>query len=454
MRFLYSLITILFVTVAHAEDATFHEFRLDNGLRVVVAPMPNSPAISHNLLFFAGAADDALGSSGVAHYLEHVLFKGTPDVPEGEYSKIIERLGGEYNAFTSADMTGYYVTIAKQNIEKVMELEADRMQNLQPSAESWTKEREVVLEERRLRTDNNPGALLSEAMNVALFRHHPYRIPIIGWAHEISQLGEVSARAFLSKHYTPHNAVLILVGDITQDTAKKLTEKYYGKWNGAPKPSRNWVQEPVRQVSQTVTLRHETVTVPRLSYAYVAPSLGTAGNPNEIMPLLLAEELLGNPRTGVLYETLVKEKKLATDVSVSYSPFSIGPSQMRIGLVPAKDVSLDDLEAAYKQVVAAFVDDKIFKDAVEARRTVQRAKNQMQAETIFAQDSVQGMGFILAQLVMIGQSPEWFNRWSEYVEAVEYPQIIASVKDTLNHEIAVKGYLLPELKPAQEKNDE
>ena len=455
MRIILAILTIFFAAPLNAEDVQFHEFKLENGLRVVVAPMPNSPAISHNLLFYAGAADDALGSSGVAHYLEHILFKGTPNIPEGEYSNIIERLGGQYNAFTSADMTGYYVTIAKEHIEKVMELEADRMQHLQPASTAWSKEREVVLEERRLRTDNNPAALLSEAMNAALFRHHPYRIPIIGWAHEISQLGEVSARVFLSKHYTPHNAVLILVGDIDKDKANSLAETYYGSWNGAPKPARQWVQEPIRQVSQTVTLHHETVTVPRLTYAYAAPSLGTAGNPNEIMPLLLAEELLGNPRTGILYEALVKERKLATDVSVSYSPFSIGPSQIRIGLVPAENTELKTLDAAYQDVITQFTDGTVFKDAVEARRTLQRAKNQMQAETIFAQDSVQGMGFIIAQLVMIGQSPEWFNQWSNYVNGVTYDQVVASVRDTLNHESAVKGHLLPAKKEdAQEADDE
>jgi zinc protease len=443
MRILFAVIIALLSLPLHAKDVVFHEFKLENGLRVVVAPMPNSPAISHNLLFFAGSADDALGSSGVAHYLEHVLFKGTPTVPEGEYSKIIERLGGDYNAFTSTDMTGYYVTIGKQHIAKVMELEADRMQHLAPSQEAYSKEREVVLEERRLRTDNNPAALLYEAMNVALYRHHPYRIPIIGWSHEINQLGEVPAKAFLAKHYTPANAVLVLVGDVSKEQAETLTKKHYGAWNGAPKPARQWTSEPVRQVSQTVSLHHETVTVPKINIAYIAPSLATAGNPNEVMPLLLAEELLGNPRTGILYERLVKQQKLATEVSISYSPFSLGMSQVNVSLVPAQNVALDALKTAYEQVIADVVAEKIFKDDVEVRRVMQRAKNQMKAETIFAQDSVQGMGFILAQLIMIGQSPEWFNHWSGYVDAVTYPQIIASVKDTIIPDYAVTGYLLP-----------
>lgn len=420
-----------------AADITIEDFTLDNGLRVVVAPNHSAPAISHTLLIGAGAADDALGASGVAHYLEHLMFKGTPTVPEGEYSKRIELLGGQYNAFTGADMTGYYVSIAAQHIEKVMELEADRMQNLAPKQEAYAKERDVVLEERRLRTDNNPSALLREAMNAAFFRHHPYRIPIIGWAHEIALLDEVPARQFLQRYYTPNNAVLLLVGDITPKAAKKLAKQYYGTWHGAPKPSRDWVSEPPRQVSESLTLRHENVTVPRMTRSYLAPSIGTATNDNEFMPLILAESLLGNQRTGVLYRALVEEQKLATNISLHYSAFGIGPSQFRVRITPAKGVTFGQVEAAYQQVIEMFIAEPLDTKALE------RARNQLKADTIFARDSVQGMGFILAQIVTIGREPEWFNRWSELVDAVSPKQITEAVKMTLNDDVAVTGYLLP-----------
>jgi zinc protease len=428
-----------FNQVYAAKPVPIATFTLKNGLTVVVASLHRAPVISHNIMIYAGAADDPLGHSGVAHFLEHMLFKGTPTFPEGSYSKEIERMGGQYNAFTSADMTGYYVTVAKEHISKVMELEADRMMNLAPKSTLYQTERDVVIEERRMRTDNSPAALLGEALNAALFRHHPYGTPIIGWAHEIALLDETSAQAFLRRFYTPSNAALILVGDITEAEARTLAQRYYGAWEGKPKQPRKWVSEPPRIASDTVVLRHPTVQQPQWTRSYLAPSLGEPKNDNtpHIMPLLIAEEVLGNARTGVLYRSLVEDKEMATSVSVSYNPFSIGAGTLDVSITPVAGVSMWKLKKTYEKVIDDFIANKIDKN------TMQRARNQMKASSIFARDSMQGMAFILSQLVMIGMKPEWFNEWESLVDAVTPVQVTSAVQAVFKDDVAVTGILLP-----------
>ncbi len=448
MRRLFLLIAAL-VGLTSLQDASagaaleVHEFSLENGLQVVVVPIHRSHVVSHNLLIHAGASDDPLGHSGVAHFLEHMQFKGTPTHPEGEYSRQVERLGGQYNAFTTADMTGYYVTIAKEHLPDIMNLEADRMMHLAPAADSYITERDVVLEERRMRTDNIPASLLSEAVEAALFRHHPYGTPIIGWAHEMVKLDEVAAKAFLKQYYTPHNVVLLLVGDIDEAEAKTLATTYYGPWKGEKAPARNWVSEPPRITSEVVTLRHPTVNVREWERTYIAPSFGADGKETaaRIMPLVLAEEILGHPRTGVLYRELVEKRKVATAVSIGYNPYMIGPGTLEVGITPAEGVSLYQLAKAYVQTMQAFE-----KSTIDAK-VMERARNQLKASTIFARDSIQGMASILSQLVMIGLPPEWFNRWPELVDAVTPEQVTQAVRQTCTDRTAVTGVLLPSKTP-------
>jgi zinc protease len=445
-RSVSGIVLVVWLFCASALAATpvpIHEFTLKNGLRVVVVSLHRSPVVSHNLMIAAGAADDPSGASGVAHFLEHMMFKGTPTVPEGQYTARIEKMGGQFNAFTSADMTGYYVTIAKEHLSEVMALEADRMIHLAPKRESYLTEREVILEERRMRTDNVPAALLGEAMNAATFPHHPYGTPIIGWAHEMKILSQVHVEAFKAKHYVPANAVLVLVGDVTEAEAKKLAEAHYGEWVGGAQQARNWVLDPPRITSKAVTLRDANVRVPTWMRCYVAPSFGANRDLAEsrIMPLILAEEILGNARTGVLYTELVEKRKVATDVSVSYNPYMLGEGTFDISITPAAGVSMRAFAKAYAEVMQSFTT-----STIEAK-ALMRARNQLKAATILARDSIQGMGFIFAQLVMIGLPPEWFNTWEARVDTVTPAHITDAVAATLQDDKAVTGYLLPPKKP-------
>ena len=191
------------------------EFKLANGLRVVVVPDHRSPVVTHYVWYRAGSADEPSGVSGVAHFLEHLMFKSTDKIASGEFSRIVSRLGGQDNAFTTHDMTGYFQRISKDHLKKVMEMEADRMQNLRLTEKEVLTEREVILEERRTRTENNPSSILSEQMSASLYQNHPYRIPIIGWMHEMAKLSREDALAFYKEFYAPNNAIVVVAGDVS-----------------------------------------------------------------------------------------------------------------------------------------------------------------------------------------------------------------------------------------------
>jgi zinc protease len=239
-------------------------FTLSNGLTVVVLTNDRLPVVSQMVWYKVGAADDPSGKSGLAHFLEHLMFRGTGDIAPGEFSRIVSRNGGVDNAFTSADTTAYYQTVAADRLELVMKLEADRMTNLALDEKEVLPERQVIIEERRSRTENNPGALLREQMNAAMFLNHPYRIPIIGWRQEMETLSREDALAFYKRHYAPNNAILIISGDVTIERVRELAEKYYGAIKPASVPPRVRAPEPPQIAARRVTLESDRVRDPRV----------------------------------------------------------------------------------------------------------------------------------------------------------------------------------------------
>ncbi|MBM3570646.1 MAG: insulinase family protein, partial [Alphaproteobacteria bacterium] len=241
------------------------EFRLANGLTVVTVEDRRAPVVTQILVYRVGAADEPPGKSGIAHFLEHLMFKGTASVPEGGFSKEVARRGGRENAFTSSDYTGYHQTVAKPHLETMMRLEADRMANLRLSEEVVAAERLVVLEERRQTTDNRPAALLSEQVSAASFLNHPYRNPVVGWEHEIRGLGRDDALAFYRAHYAPGNAVLVLAGDIAPEEARVLAERHYGPIPARAVAPRIRPQEPPQRAQRRVVMEHERALQPRWS---------------------------------------------------------------------------------------------------------------------------------------------------------------------------------------------
>lgn len=419
------------------------EFTLKNGMHVVLYHNARLPLVTHMLWYKVGAADDYPGRSGLAHYNEHMMFQGTQTTESGEFMKTISRLGGKTNAFTSRDATAYFVTIAKEQLPLVMKLEADRMINLAPTPEHFAKERDVIIEERRMRIDNQPEALLGEEMQALLYRNHPYRVPTIGWMQEMQGLKREDVLAFHKQFYHPSNAVLVVVGDVTRKDLEKLAEQYYGPLPTLKPYVRNWAQEPEQRGARHTELRHVNVREPQFSRIYDAPTIN-GKDKDAVIPGAILAQVLGGGSSSRLYQSLVVQQKIATDVNVGYDGFSVGPGQFEVYAHPSKGVTLLQLEAA--------IDKELAQAAITPPTAdeLARAKTLLKAETIFARDGTEGMARTLGMLITTGLAPSYFSQWPELVEAVTAEQVAQSAKLMLQPVQSVTGYLLPQ-EPAQKE---
>ncbi|MGE0754728.1 MAG: M16 family metallopeptidase [Alphaproteobacteria bacterium] len=430
-------VMLLFPAAARAtEKIPVEQFKLGNGMEVIVLPNHRVPAISHMLWFRVGSADDPEGKSGLAHFLEHMMFKGTDAYKAGEFSDIIARHGGDQNAFTSYDSTGYYVNIAKEHLPLVMKLEAARLRGLKLEEGETEKEREVIIEERRQRIENSPEALLDEEVNAALFRHHPYGIPVIGWMHEMQGLNREDVLDFHKKYYHAGNAVLIVSGDITAAELKPLAERSYGTLPKAETPLRNWVSEPPQRAPRQVELRHENVKQEQWLRRYIAPSFGS-GKEADVLPAFLLSQVLGGGKTSILYQALVVEQKLASQVDTSYNGIGLGPADFTITVIPEKNVSFEQIENAVDAQLA-----RIKQDGFSAE-DIGRAKTLLKAESVYARDGLSSMARIMGWIRMAGKNPDYFVRWQELIDAVQASQMQAVAHSILIPEASVTGHLLP-----------
>src|SRR6188474_3322289 len=289
------------------------DFILGNGLELVVIPDHRAPVVTHMIWYKVGAADETPGKSGLAHFLEHLMFKGTAKNPSGRFSQVVATIGGQENAFTSADYTGYFQRVPRDKLKSMMEFEADRMTGLELTDDVVRPELKVVLEEQNMRVANNPGARLGAQMDAALYLNHPYGRPVIGWRHEIEQLDREGALEFYRRFYAPNNAILVVAGDVTADEVRTLAEETYGKIPrfGEIKP-RLRPQEPVQQAARTVTLADPRVTQPNVSRYYLVPSSSRA-RPGESEALDVLAHILGRGANSRLYQKLVEEKNIAVN---------------------------------------------------------------------------------------------------------------------------------------------
>lgn len=412
-------------------------FTLANGLEVIVIPNHRVPAVSHMIWYRVGAADDPPEKSGLAHFHEHMMYQGTTRIPPGQYAELIAAAGGEQNAFTGADATAYYITIAKEQLPLAMMLEADRMGTLVVPGNMAIKEKEIIIEERRMRIENNPAAMLYEQMNASLFRNHPYRLPVIGWMHEMEGLNKVDVMRFHTAWHHPNNAVLILSGDITAKEAEPLVRQYYGGLPRAAVPARRWASEPPQNTARRVVMHHPNVKQPMWARSYMTSSLGY-GVKEQGLPTLLLSQLLGGGKTSALYRSLVVDKKLASDVSTGYDVFTIGPSRFEISATPAAGVSMEQIEKAVEEELARAASGEF------AAADIIRAKTLLKAESVYARDGLSSMARIMGWIRMTGLSYDYFQEWPKLVEAVTPAQIKAAAIATLRPEQSVTGELLPE----------
>src|SRR6187402_1899446 len=290
------------VAAAESGSAQVADYKLANGLELVVIPDHRAPVVTHMIWYKVGSADETAGKSGLAHFLEHLMFKGTDKNPSGRFSQVVATIGGQENAFTSADYTGYFQRVPRDQLKAMMEFEADRMTGLELTDDVVRPELNVVLEEQNMRVANNPAARLGEQMDAALYLNHPYGRPVIGWRHEIEQLDREGALEFYRRFYAPNNAILVVAGDVTAAEVRTMAEETYGKVpRFAEIKPRLRPQEPVQQAARTVTLADPRVTQPSISRYYLAPS-SLKARPGESEALDVLAHILGRGSNSRLYQ--------------------------------------------------------------------------------------------------------------------------------------------------------
>lgn len=409
-------------------------FTLDNGLQVVVIPDHRSPVVTHMVWYRAGAADEAAGESGAAHFLEHLMFKGTEAHPDG-FSSVVTSLGGQENAFTSQDYTAYFQQIAKDHLGRMMELEADRMAHLSLEPEEVARELDVVLEERRMRVDNDPSSLLGEAFDATLHVNSPYGDPVIGWPKEVSALNREAAYAFYDRFYTPENAVVVIAGDVTPNEVKTLAEKTYGevKSRAEVKP-RVRSATPALNALRTVRYDDPRVGQPSLRHGWVVPSYATA-EPGQAEALDVLSQILGGGSTSRLYDTLVRTDGLASSVGSYYQGNALDPDTFMVYAVPRDGVAFPAIEAAIGKTIEDIAQNGV------SDEELQRAKRALVAGALFAQDSQQRLARIFGLALTTGQTIEDVQTWPSRIAAVTAEQVQAAARTYLPADQGVTGYL-------------
>ncbi len=411
------------------------QFMLGNGMQVILIEDHRAPVVHHMVWYRVGAADEAPGVSGVAHYLEHLMFKGTPNMLPGEFSKTVAREGGRDNAFTSSDYTGYFQTIARDRLELVMSMEADRMSALEPREADAKPELQVVIEERLSRTDNNPGALFGEQLDAAQYLSHPYGRPVIGWPSELQRLTLNDAMTFYRSHYAPNNAILIVAGDVRPNELKALAEKYYGLVPMRPIPPRFRPQEPNQLAARRLSMADARVVQPSMRRSYLAPSR-SAGEKQHAVPLAVLSEILNAP-TGRLHKLLVEGDGPAVSAGAWYSSMSLDQSTFGFSASPKQGRRLDEVEAALDRVIADLLLNGVTQDEMR------RARTGMLAETIYARDSLSGAARIFGVALTSGLTVEDVEAWPKLVDAVTAEQVLNAARHVFDLRRSVTGHLLP-----------
>jgi zinc protease len=428
-----------FAAVARGEAASgpdIAHFSLNNGLEVVVIPDHRTPVVTHMVWYKVGAADETPGKTGLAHFLEHLMFKGTRMNPQGLFSQTVATIGGQENAFTASDYTGYFQRVAREHLKTVMEFESDRMTGLVLTDEVVRPELNVVLEEQNMRVANNPGARLTEQMEAALYLNHPYGKPIIGWRQEIEGLTREDALAFYRRFYTPNNAVLVVAGDVTAEEVKALAQETYGKVERVTDIApRVRPKEPEQEAPRTVTLADPRVTQPTVSRYYLVPSYSSA-KPGESEALDVLTRILGRGSNSRLYQTLVVDKGIAINAGAGYSGTALDYSQLNVFGSPKPGVTLSQVEEGIDAVIAEFIEKGVTAEELD------RAKSRMIADTVYAQDNQSTMARWYGAALTTGGTIEQVINWPDRIRKVTADDVREAARRWIDKRRSVTGYLV------------
>ncbi len=422
------------------------DFTLANGLEVVVIPDHRTPVVTHMVWYKVGSADETPGKSGLAHFLEHLMFKGTAKNPAGRFSQVVATIGGQENAFTTADYTGYFQRVSRGELKTLMEFEADRMTGLVLDEAEVRPELKVVLEEHNMRVANNPGARLGEQMDAALYLNHPYGRPVIGWRQEIEQLDREDALAFYRRFYTPNNAIVVVAGDVTTAEVRSLAEATYGKVaRVAEIKPRLRPQEPVQEAARTVTLADPRVTQPSVSRYYLVPSSTTA-RPGESEALDVLSHILGRGANSRLYQTLVVDKGIAVNAGASYDGTALDTTRMSVHGTPKPGTTSAQLEEAIDAVLAEVIEKGVTADELE------RAKSRLIADAVYANDNQRMMAQWYGASLATGATVEQVRTWPDRIRVVGAEAVHDAARRWLDKRRSVTGYLVKETPPEEKRS--
>lgn len=409
------LVALLMPTLSVAE-ITAQEFRLSNGMRLIVQEDKRAPTVVHMVWYRVGSMDEQSGTTGVAHVLEHMMFKGTKKLKPGEFSAKVAALGGRENAFTGKDYTAYYQQVEKSRLEQVMALEADRMQNLTMDKEEFAKEIRVVMEERRLRTDDQPLSLLFEALNATAYVAHPYKNPVVGWMNDLQNMTAADALGWYQRWYAPNNATMVVAGDVDAKRVRELAEKYYASIPAKTLPKSKPQQEPAQTGIKRLVVKAPAEN-PFLVMAYKMPKLLDVDKDDDVHALDVLAAVLDGYDNARLPARLVRTERIANSVDAGFEPVARGPVMFTLSGVPAQGTSVDQLEQALRAEIT-----RIAVDGVSAAE-LKRVKTQLIASQVYKRDSVFGQAMEIGGMEMAGISFRQMDKIIEKLSAVTPEQV-------------------------------
>jgi zinc protease len=413
-------------------------FSLDNGMDVVVIEDHRAPAVTHMVWYRTGSADEPPGASGVAHFLEHLLFKATDTLDAGEFSATVAANGGNDNAFTSFDYTAYFQRVAADRLPLMMQMESDRMNNLRLTEDDIATERQVILEERSSRTDTNPNALAREQMRAALYMNHRYGTPVIGWRHEMEALDRADVLSFYDLYYSPNNAILVVAGDVDPAEVRRLAEEYYGPIPAETHlPPRFRPVEPPQLAERRMIYEDERVSQPYVTRAYLAPERDPGAQDTAAALTYLAEILGGSSFTSLLGRALTFDTRTALFTGAYYDGMNLDTGNFTLTVIPAEGVTLQAAEDAMDKVLTDFLATGVDPAQFERIRT------QLKASEIFARDDVAGLANRYGAALASGLSVEDVEAWPDILQSVTPEDVLAAARALLDRRQSVTMWVVP-----------
>ena len=437
MKTYFLYIALLLGWAQNAVHAETYERTLANGLKVIVKEDHRAPVVVQQIWYKAGSMDEITGTTGVAHALEHMMFKGTRAVPAGEFSRRIAAAGGRENAFTNSDYTAYFQQLDKSRLPLAMKLESDRMHNLNLTAGEFGKEIKVVMEERRMRTDDDPQSLMNEIMMATIFEEHPYHHPVIGWMSDLQVMTVNDVQAWYKRWYAPNNATLVVAGDVKADEVFALAQRYYG---GIPRkvlPPRRDFAEP-RQVGIKRLVVKAPAELPQLVMAYQAPALKDPKQDWKPYALEMLAGVLDGNESARLNKHLVREQQVASAAGAGYDSASRGPSLFTLAATPSTGKTVQDVEAALRAEIALLV-----KNGVDADE-LKRVKAQVMAAEVYKLDSVFYQAMQIGQLESIGLGYQAIPVMLEKLQQVTAAQVQQVAREFLQDDNLTVAVLDPQ----------